>query len=238
MLPSDYLDAPYPQLAVPDSVNKVLHWADYLSPSHDVLLVLQKVTGYNPFEDIARGFAGDWHGFGVCQAAVVQLQEYFAALAVEVNAVADGLDAGWDGHAADAAVNNVATAANAIAGAQEPLRQIAQDLDRLVLTVSTTAGLIVTLEEKLLDKAIEAAVKAAAAAVTSETVVFGVAFAALALADAVSIVKTVADIAKAWDTLMLVVDGLMTGVLSSIANLHTTVTVPLQLETYRHPGVK
>lgn len=238
MLPSEYLDAPYPEAAVPDGISKALHWSDWLSPSHDVLAVIELVTGYNPLEATAEKLAGDWRGFAVCEAAVDQLREYFAALALSVNTVADDLDAAWDGHAASAAVASFATSANTIATADGPLADIASNLRNLATAVNQQASLIVTLEEKLIDKGITMAVKSAAAAATSETIIGGILFGALAAADAAEVLHIVAEIGKAWDLMMLIVDGTLTTILSGVGTLKSSVATPLDLTAYHHPGVK
>lgn len=235
-LPSETLDAPYPELLIPSGVQDMLHWTDYLSVSHDVLLAIQFLTGFNPVTSFTEWFGGDWRSFGVVASSVTQMQEYTGALAAELHGSADALDAAWSGQAAGAAVTFFDESALTVLDLNGPLADIEQSMQEMAQAVQTGTALISGFIETAIDQVIVMLIEAAAGAVLIETVVGAAAAWSLAVVQAKAVIDTIKQLIKAWRAMMTAID-VVTGIIIGAAGILDSKAAPLALTPYQHPGV-
>ncbi|MGI8308409.1 hypothetical protein [Saccharopolyspora hattusasensis] len=79
------LSNPEPKEPIPKLADEIMSIPDYASPSHWLLIVINEIFGFNPAEEAAKWFAGDWNGMAKAEAAFNNLVEFEHALAKNID---------------------------------------------------------------------------------------------------------------------------------------------------------
>lgn len=160
---------------IPSLVDTFLSFPDFVSPSHWLLWVIDKVCGVNPAEWLAEQFTGDWEAMARASSAYGHAAEYVAGAASAIRVDGGQMLVQWSGEAANACARYLAQLADALeSGPSVGLEDVSRELRSVAYGVWATAKTAVSLLESLLDTMIEAAIAAAAAAASSWTVIGGI----------------------------------------------------------------
>lgn len=103
--PLRYLEDPGKPAEFSEGPMKILSVAsDYMSPAWWINQVINDLWGFNPLEYVTRYLIGDWESFARCGLVWEQLSKAAGAVGRNVHNGLTWVSAGWQGHAADAAV--------------------------------------------------------------------------------------------------------------------------------------
>lgn len=168
-MPSVALVAPTATAPIPEIATRILGLQDWLSASNALGLLIDHITGVNPYEWGGRLLAGDWEAFGKAADAAENLGQYLALQGSGVSAVSTALDNGWDGQAAQAAVGWFEAYAGQLTELQSALDGVAESFRTTSAGVQLAAEGLKSALTDLSDLAIAFALELLAAASTSWT---------------------------------------------------------------------
>lgn len=163
------LTIPEPEQPIPKLADEILSIPDYISPSHWMLIVFNEIFGFNPAEEAAKWFAGDWNGMAKAEAAFKNLVEFERALAKNIEDATAEMFHGWTGEAANAAQSYFAQLSQALVKHAEAINSVATQYHNTAYGVWATCKSIVSTLEMLADILIGIALDLAATALLSET---------------------------------------------------------------------
>lgn len=185
-----------------DYVAKILT-TDWLSPSDIVATLIDLVFDWNPWDEVARVFTGDWDRSSEIASALAHLSSYSANLGQGAGAAAQACLVTWNGEAADAAAewfNHFLKVGHEL---EKDFRDLSTHYGALAQSMASLGELAAGLTAQIMDALIYAALCAAAGTATSETVVGGIVFGALAVYEALKaasmiklLYKTIQDAAN------------------------------------------
>lgn len=101
--PTSVLVPPTDAPVIPDLLNNMLGFSQYVSPAYWLNWCITQATGFNLTETVAKAVAGDWNAVSQAGRSLEILGAYHAELAVEIRLANTQVSADWDGGAADAA---------------------------------------------------------------------------------------------------------------------------------------
>ncbi|MEV5537897.1 hypothetical protein AB0L13_13655 [Saccharopolyspora shandongensis] len=163
------LTNPEPEQPIPKLADEIMSIPDYISPSHWMLIAFNTIFGFNPAEEAAKWFAGDWNGMARAEDAFAELVEFESALVANVEAATTEMFHGWTGEAADAARAYFAQLSQALAEHSEAIKSIAREYHNTAYGVWAICKSVVSTLEMLADILIGIALDLAATALLSET---------------------------------------------------------------------
>lgn len=172
--PSGALTAPRSSEPIPEIADLLLHFPDLISPSYWLMWVIKQVSGVNPLEWATEHFSGDWEKMSEAADALRKLADFHDRYAGEIEDAARTVGAGWDGKAAGAADDYLASVSQAVESQARVLRSAAGEVDQVAFGMSSLQTALVSVIGVLLDWALVAAASAAAAAASSWTIVGGI----------------------------------------------------------------
>lgn len=146
----DRADNPVPgdPADVAPEVRKVL---DLISPSSLVAQGVKKLIGWDPFELVSEGLAGDWERFGRFADMWKRLDASMGDLSNRVWKGNRTLDEVWHGNAADMCFEYHHRLAFAIKALQKPLSTLAQSYQLIAVHVAANAAIINDLLKQIVD---------------------------------------------------------------------------------------
>lgn len=166
---------------------------DWLSPSATVSSLIDLVFDWNPINEVAKVFTGDWDDMERVAGACEVLGNYFGALTSAAKTEAGNCMQSWTGEAADAAsawFKKFADFGSEVEGKFDELRGHYVDVS---LTMASYGNLLAGLLAQIMDALIYAALLAAAAVVTVETIIGTIVFGALAIFEATKVANLITE---------------------------------------------
>lgn len=235
--PATVLTDPTASDPVPDLLENVIGISQYISVSYWVGQAIDLVFDVNPFEWVAREFAGDWELVQKAGVAMENLGAFNDEFARVISAQLTTVGEGWQGNAADSANEYFTGLANAIRDQQDTLNAMGREFKQSAVGMYETANAIKGMLETLLDLLIAIGLELAAAAATSWTVIGPIlsgAAAAATIGKALGVWGQALEAHTwAWNAAQALV-GLMAGYLSTLGDLEQHA---LPEGNYDHPGV-
>lgn len=222
------LTSPEPKEPIPNLADQILSIPDYISPSHWMLIAFNEVFGFNPAEEAAKWFAGDWNGMAKAESAFKNLTEFQRSLAENIDASTAEMFSGWTGEAANAANSYFVHLNKALIEHAEAIDSLATQFHNTAYGVWSSCKAIVSGLEMLADILLGMALDLAATALLSETGVglaVGAGIAAYLAFKAENTWMKVVDIHGKMIALMYGFSGIVAGQLSSLRGL-TEVPIP------------
>jgi hypothetical protein len=195
--PLDALVDP-PELIPTDWFSKILT-NDWLSPSATVATVIDVIFDWNPFDEIAKIFVGNWDQLESIGGACEVLGTYFDRLTQAASLQAGECMLEWSGQAADAATEWFVKFAEFGAAAKDNCEELRNHYVAMSTTIAFLGGKLADLMAQIMDAILYAALLAAAAVVTVETVIGTIVFGVLAWLEAS---KAASLIRFAYETIM------------------------------------
>ncbi|KJK45096.1 hypothetical protein UK23_27095 [Lentzea aerocolonigenes] len=237
MKPVEMLLEPEAKGAMPSAADELLSVADWLNVSHSVMKLTEWVTGgINPGQWLVDYVTGDWASYSKAGSAMVHLGEYYAAYGQALTEHKNVLMKSWQGHAATAADAYFTKLADAVAGQQEALTEIGEELHKVAYRMWTLAKMLDSQLENLLELMLEAAIGAALGTATAETIlgpIAGYALAALRIKKAERVWQTAVE---AHDKAYNAVLASLALILAALSKLQSLTGHPLPQGAYDHPG--
>lgn len=177
--PASALGPPVVADPIPDVIEGLINLPDLVSPGFWLLEVFNLVFGVNPAQWLGEFAAGDWNQFALAADALHNLADFDTAMAASIERsaadVLGGTMPGWGGEAASAAGTYFGGLATAVEGQAAAVRALGAECRSLAFGMYQAAKGVEDVVKIAVDWAIVTAALFAAAAVTSETVVGGVA---------------------------------------------------------------
>jgi hypothetical protein len=197
--PTSYLKPPTTAEPSKGPVSEVISGvSDLLSPSSWAAEAMKAAFDFDPFEEAAKWFAGDWEGYAKCADAWANVGKLASGIAENLDAGNGTLDATWNGHAADSAFVYFEQLADKIDGLKGDLDSLKQHYDELYTAVWSGADLISGLLKQLADEAIIAGVSFAAGSILAETGIGLIAGYAVGALEIIQLIKTWGRITEAY----------------------------------------
>ncbi|MFF4525574.1 hypothetical protein [Streptomyces bluensis] len=237
--PTSYLKAPQTKEPEKGAVSDVIGAvSDLLSPSAWAAEALKAAFDFDPFEEVAKWFAGDWEGYAKCADAWANVGKLTAGIAKNLDSGNGTLDRTWNGNAADSAFVYFEQLADKIEGLQDDFDQLKQHYDELYAAVWAGADLISGLCKQLLDEAIIAGVAFAAGTLLAETGVGLIAGYAVGALEIIQMIKTWGRITEAYSACEQAVMISVTASGAIVGGLGTALqSFPEVGGAYDHPAV-
>jgi hypothetical protein len=236
--PSKALVTPVAEQPIPSLVDTFMSFPDFVSPSHWLLWVIDKICGVNPAEWLAEQFAGDWEAMARASSAYKNAAEYVTQAAVAIRTDGGQMLASWSGEAAAACERYLAQLADALdTGPAQGLEKVSDELKAVAYGVWATAKTAVGLLESLLDTMIEAAIAAAAAAASSWTVVGGLVGGGIAAERILNGIRLFRQIMDAHSLALNIAWGASGVIAGGLGLIRTFEDAPVPAG-YDHPGAR
>lgn len=223
--PTTVLVPPSDAPVIPDLVNNMLGFSQYISPSYWVNQCIAMASGFNVLETVTKTVAGDWNAVSQAGRALELLGSYHNELAAELRVATTKVGADWEGGAADAASGYFTDLADALDDQATQMKNAGNQYLSVSAGMEQSAVAIDSLLRSAMDWLIIAAASAAATAAASWTgvglLVGGTATVA-SIARAATLLKQVKD---AHDLAVLMANGatgLIAGYLGAIKGFEST----------------
>jgi hypothetical protein len=235
--PSAELTAPTSSDPIPDLVESIVGFPQYISPSYWLGWAAEQVCGTNPWQWVADQYAGDWAAVQKAGAAVKNLAEFNAAYAGTINSAATTVKYDWQGKAADSAAEYFNGLVKVLQDQVSSLNSLGGQFNTMATGMYESANAIKGLLETLTDLLIAIGIEAAAAAASSWTVIGPVLAGAAA---AVTVTKAIGVWGQAIEVhnhVWNAVQGFVGVVAGLLGGLHGLDAHPLPAGSYDHAGV-
>jgi hypothetical protein len=220
-----------------ETVGNVLGFAERLSLSYWAGEAAKQICGCNPWEWVAQQFAGDWHLVMRASIAVGNLATFNTAFAETIKSKADPLFAeSWSGDRATEADQYFDKLVERLGNQVEPLRQTSKAFSDAAAGVLSAASNIKGYLETLTDLLIALGIELAAAALSSWTVIGGVAAGAVAAITAARAYQIWKLIVSTFDLAWTIVEGCIGLLLGYLAPLRALEVQPIPESSYRGTG--
>ena len=219
------LVAPSDAPVIPDLVNNMLGFSQYISPSYWIDWGIKQAFGFSPIEVVTKTVAGDWNAVSQAGRSLEILGTYCDEVAAQIHTASTTAAADWDGEAAEAAQLYFSTLSTAIQEQADALRSAGGEYLAVSAGMEQTAALIGSLLSQAMDWLIIAAASAAATAASSWT---GIGAIVGGTATAASIIKVVTLANQIMDAHDLAVNmcngsiGVIAGFLGAIHDFEST----------------
>jgi len=225
--PSRTLTPPSAKEPIPDFVDEILSLPDYVSPSHWLLLVMDAIFGFNPAEQAAEWFAGDWHGVATSASAFRNLAAFEHDLSANLTAAMRDAKVSWEGNAAESAGKYFDGLTQAIGAHSAALTNLATQYDATAAGILGAGKATVSALETLADVLLDMAIDTAATAALSETGVAVVIGGAIDGYLAYKAVHTWQKVVDLHGKVIAAAEGLVGGITGEMATLRGLADTPI-----------
>ncbi|MEV7973509.1 hypothetical protein [Cellulomonas sp. NPDC089187] len=234
--PTEALAPPVADMPIPQIVDNIAGFGQYISFGHWVVCAIDAVFDVNPFQQVAEWMGGDWSNVMLVSDALDKLAEYADRLGGELTLNTKSARADWDGNAANAMEDYFTGLSDAINSLRHSLTDCANQFRAVAAGMQESVNAIVGYFESLIDALIAFGLSLAATALTSWTGVGAVAGTVATGAAAASALAVFADIVSVWNASVALTQGavgVIAGCLGAVRGFES-VSFPA---AYSHPGV-
>lgn len=235
--PSAELTAPTSSDPIPDLIENIVGFPQYISPSYWLGWAAEQVCGTNPWQWVADQYAGDWAAVQKAGAAVKNLAEFNTAYAGSINSAVATVKYDWQGNAADSAAEYFNGLVKVLQDQVSSLNSLGGQFDSMAIGMYESANAIKGLLETLTDLLIAIGIEAAAAAASSWTVIGPIlagAAAAVTVTKAIGVWGQAIEVHNHVWTAVQGFTGVVAGLLGGLQGLDAH---PLPAGAYDHAGV-
>lgn len=235
--PSDELTDPTSHDPVPDLVESIIGFPQYVSPSYWLGWAAQKVTGTNPWQWVADQYAGDWAAVQKAGGAIRKLAEFNESFAGVLSGGVAAVGYDWQGNAADAATRYFNELVRILREQIPDIAALGRQFEQMAIGMYEWANALKGLMETLTDLLIAIGLEAAAAAASSWTVVGPILSGAAAVATITKAIGVWGQVIEVHNHAWNAVQGFTGLVAGYLGGLHGLDTHPLPASAYDHAGV-
>ncbi|MBE1485487.1 hypothetical protein [Plantactinospora soyae] len=235
--PSAELTAPTSSDPIPDLVENIVGFPQYISPSYWLGWAAEQVCGTNPWQWVADQYAGDWGAVQKAGVAVKNLGEFNTAYAGSINSAVTTVKYDWQGNAADSAAEYFNGLVKVLQEQVSSLNSLGGQFNSMAVGMYESANAIKGLLETLTDLLIAIGIEAAAAAASSWTVIGPIlagAAAAVTVTKAIGVWGQMIEVHNHVWTAVQGFTGVVAGLLGGLQGLDAH---PLPAGAYDHAGV-
>ncbi|MBF9130744.1 hypothetical protein I0C86_17520 [Plantactinospora sp. S1510] len=235
--PSAELTAPTSSDPIPDLVENIVGFPQYISPSYWLGWAAEQVCGTNPWQWVADQYAGDWAAVQKAGVAVKNLAEFNTAYAGSINSAVATVKYDWQGNAADSAAEYFNGLVKVLQDQVSSLNSLGGQFNSMAIGMYESANAIKGLLETLTDLLIAIGIEAAAAAASSWTVIGPIlagAAAAVTVTKAIGVWGQAIEVHNHVWTAVQGFTGVVAGLLGGLQGLDAQ---PLPAGAYDHAGV-
>jgi hypothetical protein len=235
--PSAELAAPTSSDPIPDLIENIVGFPQYISPSYWLGWAAEQVCGTNPWQWVADQYAGDWGAVQKAGAAVKNLAEFNTAYAGSINSAVTTVKYDWQGNAADSAAEYFNGLVKVLQDQVSSLNSLGGQFNSMAVGMYESANAIKGLLETLTDLLIAIGIEAAAAAASSWTVIGPIlagAAAAVTVTKAIGVWGQAIEVHNHVWTAVQGFTGVVAGLLGGLQGLDAH---PLPAGAYDHAGV-
>lgn len=195
-----------PQDAPPVDLMAAIWTENWASPTEIVAFIIDRVCGFNFYDELAKRFTGDWGSLEKVSSALKQLADFHVAVGRSADQELSDLMGDWSGEAADAAASYFSKFAGATDTVGETVEKLSQVYITMAIGMAAAGDIVAGLMARLMDSILYAAVSYLAAEATAGTIVGGIAFGALSLMELGQcfsifnlIIAAIGDVTTKWD---------------------------------------
>lgn len=209
---------------------------DFGSPSAMALEFIKMFTGWDPVGDFTSWLAGDWESFQECADAWGSLEGVSDGVTVNVRAGNVELDSSWQGNAADAAYAYFDELGGRLDSLAETFNSLQAQYEDIARTVYSFAELIKSIIMDAIDLGLQGAIKVAAGTASGPWA--AVALYALAIKDAMEVIKKYSEAVEMYETLLKAVNGICGAIRGVMAKtIHDAQNFPVPGSAYNNSAV-
>lgn len=234
--PTSPLTVPSDADPLPDVVQMLFAAGDLFSPTAWVRWVLDQVCDFDPIEDVAKWFSGDWNRLMQASRGLTNLGEYHSLLGEELDVARRAVSGDWDGTAAQAADTYFRTLVSTLDDQRSALSNIAGQYQAVAVGMSQAAEVVAGLLSSMVDWVLIAAASAAAAAASSWTVVGGLLGGSATAAAILRAADLARQIVAAHAMAVTLANGAVASTAGFLGAIHGFSGAALP-SAYDHPGV-
>lgn len=234
--PSAELTAPTSSDPIPDLVENIIGFPQYVSPSYWLGWAAEKVTGTNPWAWVGEQYAGDWKAVQKAGDAIKKLGEFNDSYAGVINSGVATVGYDWQGQAAASAKAYFTGLSNILKEQISDLAALGKEFEQMAIGMYEWSNAIKGLMETLTDLLIAIGLEAAAAAATSWTVIGPILSGAAAVATITKAIGVWGQVIEVHNHVWNAVQGFTGLVAGYLGGLHGLDTHPLPAGAYDHPG--
>lgn len=223
--PTSVLAPPTDAPVIPDLLNNMLGFSQYVSPAYWLNWCITQATGFNLTETVAKSVAGDWNAVSQAGRSLEILGAYHAELADEIRLANKRVGADWDGGAADAASVYFTTLADKLDDQAKEMKKAGGQYLSVSAGMQQSASVIDGLLQSGMDWLIIAVASAIATAATAGTGIGAVIGGSATLASILRAAQILGKVMDAHDAAVLMCNsatGIIAGSLGAIKGFEST----------------
>lgn len=222
---------------IPDLVENIVGFPQYVSVSYWLGWAAEKVTGTNPWQWVGDQYAGDWAAVQKAGGAIKKLAEFNDAYAGVISSGVSTVAYDWQGNAAASATRYFTELTRILKEQIPDLSALGRQFEQMAVGMYQWANAIKGLMETLTDLLIAIGLEAAAAAATSWTVIGPILSGAAAVATITKAIGVWGQVIEVHNYAWNAVQGFTGLVAGYLGGLHGLDTHPLPAGAYDHAGV-
>jgi hypothetical protein len=187
---------------------------NYVSPAAWIADIIERISGWNPFDWATEWLTGEWgefYKFGTALACVGDFMEQFGA---EIQKGELRVDQTWSGNGADAAYNYFTEFASAASQLQFPLKDAGHSYHEAARGIWQLSKQLGNVLQAIVDELILTGLTIAAGAVTAATGVGAFVGGSMAAYQTARLLSLLAKASKIANTALMVIMGLFGGAMA------------------------
>ncbi|MBG0564936.1 hypothetical protein [Actinoplanes aureus] len=184
---------------------------NYVSPSAWIADIVERISGWNPFDWASEYFTGEWGEFHKFGTTLANLADFMQEIGAGIQANFLEADRSWSGNAADSAFAYFTSLAAAVSSQQFALNEAAHGYHEAARGVWQLSKQLGNILQAMADEAILAGLTAVAGTVTMATGAGAVVGYSMAAYHAIQILKLAARASKIINTALIVILSLFGG---------------------------
>src|ERR1700754_3529428 len=118
---------------VPDLIENIIGFPQYISPSYWLGWAADKITGTNPWQWVGDKYGGDWKAVQMAGAAIKNLAEFNTVYAATITSAVKTVAYDWQGNAADSAANYFNGLAAALQAQVDDLKSLGSQFESMAV---------------------------------------------------------------------------------------------------------
>ncbi|HEY0700928.1 MAG TPA: hypothetical protein VGD43_24355 [Micromonospora sp.] len=235
--PASELVEPTSHDPIPDLMENLVGFPQYISVSYWLGWAAEKVTGCNPWAWVGEQYGGDWKAVQKAGAAIRNLAEFNASYAGVLNSGVQTVGYDWIGNAANSANAYFTGLVNILKSQMSDLSGLGSQFESMAVGMYEAANASKGLLETLTDLLIAIGLEAAAAAATSWTVIGPILSGAAAVATITKAIGVWGQVVEVHNHVWNAVQALIALCAGYLGGLNGLDTHPLPAGSYDHKAV-